>query len=316
MKKIFGLFICLLVSLLFYACVAANKKSLSGFAEYLALRDELTPAQEAVVWTLSAAGKVTSYWIKNDVTGVLITAWRDDLVIPTEDALWRLENEDADKDYDTLMFRDLVAGGMLRIPLDTSIAELDGGTEDAGVSGECVTAKRQGRPMPLISVGAFLFLKYKEQTISCEGELLLLEDKFVTVDLAAGETTQILTDAEIEALFDRRDVKTLEKEGEVHWSGTVPSYNPAFLLSFVHVFAAVFSTVSEDGLPHSYVNTLEVPDNTIPERLKDYYLPPDLVQAFGMSIPDEILGGFWAIGGKPEPVLQQFDAFSIRVAEE
>ena len=311
----------ILASALAVSCSGYSKKSFAEFAENLALRDDLTAAQEAVVWTLSATGQVTSYWIKNDVTGVLITAWRDDLVIPLNDALWRLENDSSknglgdDADHNDIVFRDLLHDVERRIPLEPASESPDAGLEDAGPpGGSCEPTLRQGRVFPLISVGNYLFLKYSEDEVTCDGEVRLSHEKYVAVDLRNFELAEVLTDAEKEALSDHPDVKALRSEGDPELVGSVPRYNPAFVLSMVHVFEIINTAVDEDGLTHSFVHSLAISDTQVPERLKNVFLPPELVQAFGMSIPDETLGGFWAVGGDPDALLAQFAVFSGRAA--
>jgi hypothetical protein len=250
---------------------------------------------------------------------VLLTSSRQDLAIPDKGALWHLfAEDDEDGDVDVIEFDDLVSGDKFQIYLDEAVkarAERDAGDEDAGTPPEasggkdaCETHTIQSQPTPLVSVGPYLFLKWQEQTVNCEESVVSKQDRYVTVDLGRGEETDILSDNEREVLFERPDVKTLGKDVEL--SGTVPFYNPAFGLSFVHIFSKASTEISDEGETISLVNSVEISDTAIPDKLKDFYLPPDLVQAFGMSLPDEMLGGFVAVEGSADDIAKQLSAFA------
>ena len=299
-----------------FSCMSSSRKAVDELALQLALRDELTSSQEAVVWALSDIGAVASYWIKDDLLGAAVVGTCEGLVLPLNGAVWRLENGDEDADYDAVTFRDLVSGDMMRIPLDESVEAADGGElDDAGTAGEeesaeyCEIYRIRGRPQPLSSVGPYVTLKYSEKTISCREETILIRDRYAVVDLSEGASVSMLNDTEIERLFERKDVRALLKEGEVSFDGTVPLYNPAFLLSFVHMFSATSMELTADGRGRGIVSSLEVRDTAVPERLKDFFLPPDLVRAFGASVPLENLGGFVAVNGDSEVVLNYLRAF-------
>jgi hypothetical protein len=320
--------ITLSAALLIFSCVANKNKTWVSWALNVALHDELSPAQEAVAWTLSQTGKVSTCWIKNDAAGVLLTASRTDLAIPVGSALWHLESSDNDGDgepgddgevesVEFVEFKDLVSGDTFTIYLDPAAkarADRDGGDEDAGLPEEskgkkdkCDTRTIQSRPMPLVSVGPYLFLKWEEQTLDCDDSVMLKQDRYTAVDLSRGEETDILNEEEQETLFEKPDVKALGKDVELE--GTVPFYNPAFGLSFVHIISEVSTEISDEGETRSYVNSVEISDTRIPDKLKDFYMPPDLVQAFGLSLPDEVLGGFVAIEGSSEDIEKQLRAF-------
>ena len=299
-----------------FSCISSNRKAVDELALQLALRDELTAAQEAVVWTLSDVGTVVSYWIKNDVTGVAVTAYRGDLVLPLNGALWHLETGDAEADHDFLVFRDLVSGDTVKIPLDEPEEEADAGDmDDAGALNDehdadgCKLSRIQGAPRPLSSVGPYVVLEYSEKTVSCRDETILDNDRYIAVDLSAGESVDLLNEEETERLFERKDVRALRKDGDVSLEGTVPVYNSAFMLSFVHVFSATAMELMEDGQGRGLVSSLEVRDGAVPKRLENFYLPPDLVRAFGASVPTETLGGFVAINGDSDVIQNYLRAF-------
>jgi hypothetical protein len=314
MKKICVLLICSAVAALVFSCVTSGKKSTSNPALQIALQDALTSHQNATVWIVSN-GKATTYWIKNDMNGAFVAASRDDLVIPVDDALWRLENDALETDYDFVDLRDLMSGALLRISLDDSYEEGDAGAdEDAGVkqaSTGCGFRKVQGRPQPLGSVGAYLFLKFEEQTLNCKNERTFVQDRFVTVDLSRGEKIEILTDEEQAALLEKAAVKSFQKEeGRVSWVGSFPYYNAVFELTFFHVLSTDAAVKSADGQARGLVNILEVPDKSVPRKLKDCFLPSDLVRSVRLSASDELLGGFSLIVGADESVEKRAAAFA------
>ncbi len=312
---------------LIVSCVATKKSRWVDWARNLALHEELEPAQEALVWTLSQTGKASTYWVKNDVTGVRLTASRPDLALPQGDALWQMQEAGTD-DVDFVTFEDLVTGDKFRIYLDEEAAreaekdtdEADGGAPsdtDSDLENRpaedsedqpCVPQSIQSLPLPLVSVGPYLFLKWKEELDECDGAPTLKQDRYTVVDLSRGEEAEILSDKEQEALRDNSDVRAMGDDGK--YAGTVPFYNPAFGLSFVHIFAEESTEVSDEGETQRFANTVQISDNAVPEKLKNFYLPPDLVQAFGLSLPDETLGGFVAVEGSAETIEKQLKAFA------
>ena len=310
MKRFFTRVGFYVAAVLFFSCAPSSKKAVSGFGEYLALRDELTSPEEAVVWTLAADGDVSTYWIKNDVTGIVIVAKREDWVLPNESGMWRLENDDPEEETEFLAFRNLLDDERMLIPFDENDDFSDGGDADAGESEKCPSTIVRGRPFPLISIGSYVFLKYEEKILDCRDNLMLSEERYMTVDLSTGEQVDILSDDERDVLFMRKDVRALESEGSVRLEGTVPAYSPSFALTFVHVFSALHREDSESDDGFRVVNTLEISDMHLPEKLKQYYLPPDIVRAFGTSLPDVVLGGFAVLGGPPEQLLRRFVAFT------
>lgn len=318
MKKIYILLTCSAAAALVFSCMTSGKTTTSSLALQIALQDALTLHQNATVWIASADDKVATYWLRNDMNGAFVAASRDDLVIPVEDALWRLENDVLKTDYDFVDLQDLMSGASLRVPLDDSYEEYEegdaGADEDAGAGQSsigCDFSKIQGRPLPLGSVGAYLFLKFDEQTLDCEGERIFLEDRFVTVDLSTGEKVEILTQKEQDALLDKDAVKSFQKEeGLVSWVGSFPYYNAAFELTFVHVLSTDAAENSADGQARGLVNILEVTDKSVPQKLKDCVLPSDLVRSVRLSDSDELLGGFSVVAGSDESIERRSAAFT------
>ncbi len=324
-----------LVSCIVVSC-ASKKKGAHDFAVGLAMRDELTSPQDAVVWTVDSSDMVSTYWIKNDVTGILVVAYRDDLVIPEGDALWLLENSDPDKDYDYVNFVDLVSKKTVRIVLDETYnpekiennTDIDSDTElEINVSEEAVNEDQdsdskkcqqtsfQSRPFPIISLGQYLFLKFEERTINCDGEVLLAIDRFVTMDLNLGQIVDILTEDEKEQILSGKDVLDLKAEGKVEIIGAVPSFNADYTMFMVYILSSVSSDITENGLGRSLISSLEVRSSVIPAKLNNILYPPDLVRAFSALQIDKVLGGFSAVIGTIEDVSSKQTAFIGKVVE-
>jgi hypothetical protein len=111
----------LILSILNLTC--GSKQDVSDVAKDLALREELSQRDEALVWLYDPEGNLSTHWIRSDVAGIEVVASRNELLIPTPGALWRLDVDDNGDDHDFIELEDLVSGETARIRLDESAVE-------------------------------------------------------------------------------------------------------------------------------------------------------------------------------------------------
>ena len=322
----------LLATLLVLSCLS-RKDNLNGWATALALKEDLTESNEAVVWMRGPLGNLSSHWIKNDVSGVIVVASRDDGVIPIDGALWRFPTEDTEEDYDWLVLEDLITGETMSIPLEESLDDaptepVDGGTADGGMLSEaeadtdesdgagsennCEIRTIQALPIPLGVIGPYLFAQYNEKQYDCQENLLLSEDKYVTVNLVERTAVDILTDEELETLEASEEVRDLEREGSVDYMGASPIYNGIVEPSLSHIFAtrAVFD--QENGDHHSVISTCEIIGKKTPKAIEPFNEAPELVLAFAALYPVATVAGWWPVIGDLQNIQKQLAAFGVR----
>lgn len=325
------------------ACGAKNE-TVADIGMDLALKEEMTLRDNAVVWLYDNQGNHSTHWIRSSAAGVEVIASRDDLVIPAPGELWRLEIDPSEDDVDVIPFRDLVSDETFRIVLDETVADEpaeglnesddgpDGGVADTSAENTdnpsetaasdasedteapnepaaCDDYFIQDAPTPLASLGPYLFLRFEERRYNCDDMLKLAVDRFIIVDVANRTTVDLLTDEELDTLLQLEDLEELERTGEVTLDGMTPFYNPAFELSIVYTFAARSTFTSEDGEPQSLVSMLELTARDAPKALLPYLNPPEVVRAFGLMIPATLPGGWWRFDGTPEELQKQIAAF-------
>ncbi len=314
---------CLIIAAL-PACGSQKSDPATRLAKELALREEFTTREEAIVWLYDRQGNTSTHWIRNDAAGIEVIASRDELLIPTPGALWRPELDDIEEDFDVVELRDLVSKETMRIVLDenavneTSSEETpDAGlpedtaspASDAGQEPPCVDDAVQGRPALLATIGPVLFLKFEERLYSCDDALRLVVDRYLAFDVSKGEPADLFSDTELTALYDREDLDELERVGEVTLDGVVPFFSPAFDLSLTYSFTAKSTFESEDGEPQSIVSSLEISATALPESLAPYAKPPDIARTFSLMIPGALPGGWWSPEGTEEELEKQLTMF-------
>ncbi len=306
----------------------------------LALKDELEGTHEAVVWLYGPDGTPQTHWIKRSAVGIASIVVRNDLVIPTEGALWRFPEIENPEDIDAIEIVDLVSGESHLLVLDEDAVEEGDDDEDTGstegpdagdtdseisappptesaesedtdtaVDESCAITVVQSNLAVIASMGPYLFVRFEERTYDCEETLVILEDRFATFDITDGSRVDILTEAELEPLLELDDVRELAREGTVNLMGIVPFFSPGFDLRLTYHFAAKRIYIADDGVRHSMVSSVQVPARALPAALVPHALIPDFVCAFSLTAPGHTPGGFWLVNGTPEQVASQLGAF-------
>ena len=317
--------------LLALSCLSKQEQALVDTATGLALKEEMTESSEAVVWLRGPTGQLSSHWIKNDVSGLIVVASRLDGVVPMGDALWRFPTEDTLNDYDWLELTDLVSGETLAFPLDEKVVSEDGNEPDSGVfdagDGEPAAADEiddetddsacdirgvQSLPVLLGGIGPYFFVQYNEKQYDCQDRLVLSEDRYLTLNLETKEIDTILTEAEIDTLMDSDEVNKLAQSGTVHYMGATPVYRGAVEPALSHVFVTVNTFVQEDGDRHAVVSSLEILGPTIPSALQPFTDVPELVLAMAVQYAIAIPAGWWMISNPdPNAIQKQLSAFLV-----
>ncbi len=267
----------------------------------LAAQEEFTSPGEAVVWLRGPEGRLSSHWVKNDVTGVIVVASRTDAVIPMNGGLWRFPTEDNLKDYDFFELEDLVTHETITIPLDDEAVdvteEADGGLLDAGDSDDifeesgngevdrCDTRSIQSLPSLLGGMGPYIFIKYEEREYDCQDVLVRAEYLYLSYNLYTQTPEMVMSTKEIEQFSRMSEVKRLGHSGDIEYMGSVPIYDGVSTARISHVFATRTAIAQDNGDRHWVVHSTEVTAKHLPRALSSYEFAPDLIQAFTIMYP-------------------------------
>ena len=320
----FKLIFIVVIPVLVLSCFRGQKERMSDATTLLALQEELTSTGEAVVWLRGPDGDISSHWIKNDVSGVILVASRADAVAPINGALWRFPVEDRYADYNEIVLDDLVQGEGVTIVLDDeaySEADMEGDAgDDAGVGSDDESDERAGReektceqrtiqslPVLLGGIGPHLFMKYEEKQYDCQDTLMRAEDIYMTYNLVDLDEELIVSDAELRDFRSIPSVRALGRDAE--YIGSAPVYDGLSFVRLSHVFAYRNAIIQENGDRHWVTDSVEVLGEKLPDALTPYEVAPDLISSFTIMYPRSVPAGWFPVRYDSDEAARLMDAF-------
>lgn len=323
MKKDTKRRLALLLSLAALAAISCRPRQAADsvlLGEAIAHDRASEPVQDILVWTFDPRREPSTHWLRGNRAGGGILASREGLVLTAGEGVWDLSWRDVDVplcDCDRWNEADLEGNcppsedvAIASIPVLTDLVSgeeiLPIEAPDTEPEDGPVDVELQYHVDLLTSVGPFLFFRYGQHGLGCGAAHDTWAEEFLVFDLAAGEPTDLLTDAEREAVNEGERAEAYEQiradnlvavEGPDDLDLTViePVMVPGMGLAFRYQFTASSSFADSDGNWGAYSRSVVVPASEVPAALQPYMLLPPALASFNLIDEELTIGGWMTV---------------------
>jgi hypothetical protein len=300
------------------------------------------PVEDVLVWVADARGEQTTLWIRGNSTGGRLLASRPGILLslPTglvevrerEIALPTCDCAAEPGDGGTEECPAIVEGGATGTVLveallpggeELAVTEPPDATDDdvplyeALEFGATVTA----------SIGPFLFIRDDTRSLACGAAHEGWSSQFEVFDVAAGETTELLSEEERAQVVGREQTTAFKlfagdtlvdaaRPEDLELTMISPIVLPGAGVGLRYQFTARSSFAASDGTWGAYTRSVDVPAASLPAALVPFSLVPRALRRFPLPRPELAVGGFARVTPTGEQLAELGRLFSLTPEEE